>query len=297
MSYLLNASAAAISLPGISGSTRVCAVIGDPIEHTLSPAIHNAAFDRLKMDFACVPFRVRIVELRESIEGLRALGVLGFNIMMPHKSHVLHFLDWIDKTAQEIGAVNTVVRKKASLCGYNTDGEGAVRALSQLGSLSGRKVLILGAGGAAKAIAYYLSKPAESITILNRTPSNGARLASKITGWSGIKSRSCALSRKNLGREARGADILINALPAHAFAPLGKILVQDELITQNMLVMDANYTPESEFLTNARLTGAKAIDGLEMLIQQAGLSFKLWTGLEPPIDTMRQAAIEARTSR
>jgi shikimate dehydrogenase len=297
MNQLLNASTTAIDLPGINGSTRVCAVIGDPVEHTLSPGIHNAAFKRLKMDLVYVPFRVRTSQLRAAIKGLRCLEVSGINIMMPHKSRVLRFLDRIDKTAQEIGAVNTVVRKKASLHGYNTDGEGAVRALSQLGSLSGRKALILGAGGAAKAIAYYLSKSAETIVILNRTPSNGARLASRIIEWSGIPSRSCALSRRNLRREARRADLLINTLPVHAFARLGKIAVQDGLITQNMLVMDANYMPESEFLTDAKLAGAKAIDGLEMLIQQAGLSFKLWTGLEAPIDAMRQAAIEARTRR
>ena len=297
MSYLLNASTRAIDLLRINGSTQVCAVIGDPIEHTLSPTIHNAAFKRQKMDLVYVAFRVRKRDLQAAIEGLRSLGVLGINIMMPHKSRVIRFLDWIDRTAQEIGAVNTVVGKKATLHGYNTDGEGALRALSQLGSLSGRKALILGAGGAAKAIAYYLSKSAETIVILNRTPSNGARLASRITEWSGIASRSCALSRKNLAREARGADLLINTLPVHVFAPLGKLVLQDRVVTQNKLVMDVNYTSESQFLTEAKQAGAKTIDGLEMLIQQAGLSFKLWTGQEAPIEAMRQAAIEERTSR
>ena len=242
MSYLLNAFKTAIDVPGISGSTRVCAVIGDPIEHTLSPAIHNAAFKRLNMDLVYVPFRVRTGELRAAIEGLKSLGVLGLNITMPHKSRVLRLVDRIDKEAREIGAVNTIVRKKNGFHGYNTDGEGAARALSQFGSLSGRKALILGAGGAAKAIAYHLSKSAESIVILNRTPSNGAHLTSRIAEWSGIQSRSCALSRKNLGREAGGADLLINTLPADAFTPIGKILMQDRLIRQNMVVMDANYT-------------------------------------------------------
>jgi len=295
MSYLLDPSTRAIDLPSISGSTRICAVIGDPIEHTLSPAIHNAAFKLLKMDLAYVPFRVPTGELRGAIEGLRSLGVLGFNVMMPHKSSVLRFLDRIDETAEEIGAVNTVVRKQTLLHGYNTDGEGAERALSQLGSLVGRRALILGAGGAAKAIAYYLSKSAETIVILNRTSSNGARLASKITRWSGIPSSSRALTRKNLGMEARGADLLINTLPVHAFAQPSKIVMQDGLIAQDMLVMDVNYAPKSQFLAEAKLAGAKAIDGFEMLIQQAGLSFKLWTGREAPIDAMRRAALEARS--
>lgn len=297
MNSLVNASTTAIDLPTISGLTQVCVIIGDPIEHTLSPAIHNAAFKFLKMNLVLVPFRVRRSELAAAVEGSRSLGVLGINVTMPHKSRVLRFLDRIDETAREIGAVNTVTIKNGSLHGYNTDGEGAVRALSQLGSLSGRKAVILGAGGAAKAVAYYLSKAAETIVILNRTRSNGARLASTITNWSGIPGRSCSLNRTNLRREARRADLLINTLPAHAFARFGKILVQEKLTTQNMLVMDANYTPENEFLTEAKLAGAKAIDGLEMLIQQAGLSFKLWTGLDAPIEVMRKAAIEARKSR
>jgi len=202
MNHLLNTSTTAVQLPSITGSSQVCAIIGDPIEHTLSPAIYNAAFKLLKMDLVYVPFRVRRSELGAAIEGLRSLGALGINVTMPHKSLVLRFLDRIDDAAREIGAVNTVVRKNGSLHGYNTDGEGAVRALSQLDSVSGRRVLIFGAGGAAKAIAYYLSKGAETIVILNRTRSNGARLASKIRKWSGITSSSFPLNRESLRVEA-----------------------------------------------------------------------------------------------
>jgi len=294
MNNLLNASTTTKDPPSVSGSTGVCAVIGDPIAHTLSPVIHNVAFRSLKMDLVYVPFRVRRSELGAAIEGFRSLGVLGINITMPHKSRVLRFLDRIDDTAREIGAVNTVVRKSARLHGYNTDGEAAVTALLHLGSLSGRKALILGAGGAAKAIAYQLSETADSIVILNRTRSNGARLASKITKWNGIPSRSYSLDRANLRREARRGNLLINTLPVHVFPRFAKMLIQEGLAARDMLVMDANYNPESDFLTKARLTGARAIDGLEMLVEQAALSFKLWTGLDAPIDVMREAAVEAR---
>jgi shikimate dehydrogenase len=297
MNHLSNASTTTKDPPSISGSTEICAIIGDPIAHTLSPAVHNAAFRSLKMDLVYVPFRVRRNELGMAIEGFRSIGVIGINVTMPHKSRVLRFLDRIDDTAREIGAVNTVARKSTRLHGYNTDGKAAVTALSHLGSLSGRKALILGAGGAAKAIAYQLSETADSIVILNRTRSNGARLASKITKWNGIPSHSYVLSGTNLRREARRGNLLINTLPAHVFPRFGEILIEEKIAEGDMLVMDANYELKNDFLTEARNSGAKAIDGLEMLIEQASLSFKLWTGVDAPIDVMRKAAAEARAIR
>ena len=294
MNHLPNPLSTTKAPPTITGLTKVCAIIGDPIAHSLSPAIQNAAFRALKMNLVYVPFRVRTSELGAAIEGLRSLGVLGINVTMPHKSRVLRFLDRVDDTAREIGAVNTVVRRSAGLHGYNTDGKAAVSALSELGSLSGRTVLILGAGGAAKAIAYQLSKMAETVVILNRTRSNGAQLARMITKWNGIPSRSYALNKANLRRETGRTNLLINTLPANVLPPFGKILTQEGLAARDMLVMDANYGLKNEFLATARNVGVKAIDGLEMLIQQAALSFKLWTGLNAPINAMRKAALEAR---
>jgi shikimate dehydrogenase len=297
MIHQSNASRTTNDLLRISGSTRVCAIIGDPIAHTLSPSIHNAAFRSLKLDFVYVPFHVRRSELGDAIEGFRSLGVLGVNVTRPHKSRVLRFLDKIEPSAKKIGAVNTIVRNNAKLRGYNTDGESAIAALSRLGSLSGRKALILGAGGAAKAIAYQLSKTVHSIVILNRTRSNGTGLASNITKWNGITSRSYDLDKANLRREAQSRDLLINTLPPSVFARFANILIEERLATPDMLIMDANYGSESIFLTRARLAGIKAIDGLEMLIEQAARSFKLWTGLNAPIDVMRQAAFEKRMSQ
>jgi shikimate dehydrogenase len=297
MTHKSNASGATSDALRISGSTRVCAIIGDPIRHTLSPFIHNAAFRSLKLDLVYVPFHVRRSELAAAIDGFRSLGVLGINVTMPHKSQVMRFLDKIENTAKKIGAVNTIVTKNAKLHGYNTDGEAAITALSRLGSLSGRKALILGAGGAARAIAYQLSKTADSIVILNRTRSNGMLLASNITKWNGIPSSSNDLNRSSLRREAKSRDLLINTLPVSVFPRFANILIEERLVTRDMLVMDANYEHESHFLEKARLAGVKAIDGLEMLIEQAAYSFKLWTGLDAPIDVMRQAAISERASR
>jgi len=281
----------------IGGSTQICALIGDPVTHTLSPAIHNAAFRSLRMDHVYVAFRVRMSDLGAAVQGLKSLRVLGINVTMPHKLRVLSYLDRIDNTAREIGAVNTVIRSGTSLLGYNTDGQAAVTALSNLESLSGMRALVLGAGGAARAITYHLSKLTGSIVILNRTRSKGMTLASKIRGWNGTLANAYGLNRTNFRREASHADLLINTLPARAFPRFAKILLQERLVSRGMLVMDANYQPESDFLAEARFAGAKAADGLEMLIEQAALSFRLWTGLDAPIDIMRKAAVEARPTQ
>jgi shikimate dehydrogenase len=293
----MSRSQASSNVLSISGSTGMYAIIGDPIAHTLSPAIQNAAFKSLNMNRVYVPFRVRENELGQAIEGLRSLGVLGFNVTMPHKSSVLRLLDTIDTTAKKIGAVNTVVRKNSRFHGYNTDGEAAVTVLSRLGSLSGRKVVILGAGGAASAIAYQLAKTVESIVILNRTRSNGALLAYEITNRKGASCKAYPLDKRNLRSEAARANILINALPATAFPRFGKILIQARLVARDMLLMDVNYEARSDFLSKAKLSGATVIDGIEMLIGQAALSFKLWTGRDAPINVMRKAIAEARAKR
>jgi shikimate dehydrogenase len=281
----------------ISGSTGVYAIIGDPIAHTLSPAIYNAAFKSLNMNFAYVPFRVRENELGQAIAGLRSLGVNGFNVTMPHKSSILRFLDTIDATAKKIGAVNTVVRRNSRFHGYNTDGEAAVTALSRHGSLSREKIVILGAGGAARAIAYHLAPTVESIVILNRTRSNGARLAYDIARRRGASCQTYHLDRRNICREAARGNVLISTLPVSAFPRFGKILIQEELITRDTLLMDVNYEFKSDFHSKARLTGATIIDGIEMLIGQAALSFKLWTGHDAPINVMSKAVAEARANR
>jgi len=249
------------------------------------------------MDFAYVPFRVRTNELKAAIEGIRSLGILGVNVTIPHKRRVLPLLDAVERTALQIGAVNTIVRNDCRLRGYNTDGQAALAALQSLaGSLLGRRAVILGAGGAARAIVYYLSKTVESIAILNRTRSRASSIASKIARLRAITSRSYGLNKASLQRELGQADLLINTIPADAFARLGNILIQEQLIRQDMVVFDVNYKPKNDFLVNAKLAGAKAIDGLDMLVRQAALSFTLWTGREAPIDVMREAAIEARAT-
>jgi shikimate dehydrogenase len=279
----------------INGGTKVCAVIGDPIEHSLSPPIHNAAFRSLGMDFVYVAFRVRGDELARAMEGFRALGIVGVNVTRPHKTSVVHLLDKIEKNAREIGAVNTIVNTDGTLRGYNTDGQAALYVLQEIGgSLSGKRVVILGAGGAARAMTHHLSKTVPNISILNRTRVKGSRLSAEIVGRSKAKCRACGLSKADLRREVPKADLVINTLPVDVLPRFGATLIGEGLIRPGMIVFDANYLQRSDFLVEAEHAGAVVTDGLDMLVCQAALSFKLWTGRDPPIDVMRAAAREAR---
>src|SRR3989304_4936973 len=162
----------------ISGKTRVCGVIGDPIEHTLSPAMHNAAFNHLKLDFVFLAFRVEAAGLENAMRGMRGLGIHGLNVTMPHKGTVIDYLDVVDSTVKFLGAANTILNKDGKLSGFNTDGVGALKALRENGVvLSEKKVLLLGAGGAAKAIAFSLAEEVGELVVLNRAAEKAKELA------------------------------------------------------------------------------------------------------------------------
>ena len=162
----------------ISGKTKVCGVIGDPIEHTLSPIMHNAAFEALKIDYVFLAFKVKAAEVENAMNGMRALSIHGLNVTMPHKNAVIKYLDEVDPAGKTIASANTILNKDGRLFGFNTDGVGALNALEQNGvKPRGKKVLLLGAGGAAKAIAYTLSQEADELVILNRTPKPATDLA------------------------------------------------------------------------------------------------------------------------
>ena len=295
MNEPLGASSTITDLHKISGGAKVCAVIGDPIEHSLSPPIHNAAFRSLGMDLVYVAFRVRKDELARAMGGFRALRILGVNVTRPHKTSVMRFLDRIERDAREIGAVNTIANTDGTLRGYNTDGQAALDVLREIGrSLSDKRVVILGAGGAARAIAHCLSRTVLSISILNRTRAKGSRLSAEIVRRSKAKCRAYGLSKANLRKEVPKADLIINTLPVDVLPRFGATLMHEGLIRPGMIVFDANYSHNSDFLVDAERAGAVVTDGLDMLVRQAALSFKLWTGRDPPIDIMRAAAKKAR---
>lgn len=278
----------------ISGKTKICGVIGDPVEHTLSPVVHNAAFSKLKLDFIYVAFRVEKEELENAISGMRGLGIHGLNVTMPHKNAVINYLDKIDSTAKFIGAVNTIVNDDGKLVGFNTDGVGAVKALQENGlHLTGKKMLLLGAGGAAKAIAFNAAQEIEELRILNRTTEKAKRLAEALRRKFNKRIKGGSLSANLIKDELKDSDILINATFVGMHPNIGKSLVDPEWLRPDLCVLDIVYNPiETRLAKDAKAAGAKVINGVEMLIYQGAASFEIWTGYSAPIHVMKQAALD-----
>lgn len=273
-----------------SSSTKLYAVIGDPIEHSLSPIMHNVAFQRLNLNSVYLAFKVRSQDLEAAIAGMRSLGILGFNVTVPHKVSVMKYLDKVDRQVVEIGAVNTVVNKDGVLMGYNTDGAGALAALREKGvEAKGRKVVLLGAGGAARALAFAIAPLAESFVILNRTESKAKDLASALkrfnTAVEGKK-----LSETTLRSELADADILINSMSVGMYPRVDETPVKKKHLRQGMTVFDIVYNPLMTcLLKEAEAVGAHVVGGVKMLVYQGALAFELWTGRKPPVDEMCEA--------
>jgi shikimate dehydrogenase len=280
----------------ISGKTKTCAIIGDPVEHTMSPAMHNAAFKKLGLDYLYIPFRVEPERLAQAVAGLRALNVRGFNVTIPHKVSVIPLLDRLDPLAAKIGAVNTVVNDGGLLHGYNTDAEGFLRVLTGRGiEPQDKNVVILGAGGAARAISYVLAQHGARLTILNRKLEldwavDIARLIKKELGKD-VKVGE--LTPRILSPALAKADVLVNATSVGMSPAGGKSPVPARLLERRLVVFDIVYNPiETKLLREAKAAGAKVIGGVEMLAWQGALAFEKWTGQSAPVDLMRREAVK-----
>jgi shikimate dehydrogenase len=278
----------------ISGKTRVCGVIGDPIEHTLSPVMHNAAFGHLKLDFVFLAFRVKAAELENAMRGTRGLGIHGLNVTMPHKNAVVKFLDELDPTVKFLGSVNTILNEDGRLLGFDTDGVGALKALRENGvNPDGKKLLLLGAGGAAKAIAYSLAREAEELCVLNRASEKAGELAELLSRTFGKKVAGGALSASAVRRNLQDSDILINATSVGMYPNVSHSLVAPQWLKPDLCVMDIVYNPvETKLVKDAKAAGARVISGVEMLLYQGAASFEIWTGVSAPVEVMRRAAMK-----
>ena len=276
----------------VSGSTHVIGIIGDPVSHSLSPRLHNAAFAKLGLDYVYVPLPVCAADVGAAVRGLAALGFRGANVTIPHKGAVIPYLDDLSEDARLAQAVNTIVVDDGHLHGYNTDVEGVRAALVALAgdSLSGDPALILGAGGAARAAALALARLGCPLVIVNRTPSAAERLSSLVL--EGVPGASCgwlalsALTEQVVQRQR----VVVNATSL-GMRGEGKVpaLLADN-VTAGQVVFDAVYasTP-TDFLVAAQSRGATVVDGLTMLLGQAAEAFSLWTGVPAPLDVMRDA--------
>jgi shikimate dehydrogenase len=277
----------------VSGKTKVCAIIGDPVEHSLSPTMHNAAFDVLGLNLVYVAFNVKPNELESAVLGAKMLGIRGLNVTMPHKNAVIKYLDKLDCSATGIGAVNTVLNENGKLVGYNTDGIGALAALQENGVYTEeKKVVLLGAGGSAQAIAYEVSQEADELVILNRTVANAQRLAVSLRKNMDSTVRADVLSAGVLKRELADADVLVNATSVGMQPNVDQTPVPAEYLRPDLCVMDIIYNPlQTKLALDALAAGAHVVSGLEMLVYQGAVSFEIWTNCPAPVQAMKAAAL------
>ena len=275
----------------LSGKTKVCGIIGDPIGHTMSPLMHNAAFTRMGIDYLYVPFRVKKEELGQAIAGMRALNIRGLNVTIPHKVVIMPLLDKLDGLAERIGAVNTVVNDDGVLTGYNSDASGFLQALRAGGvEPAGKKVVVLGAGGASRAISFTLAERGAHLVILNRQLEFAwaEELAGQISQASEREVAALKLDEENLSSVLAGADVLVNATSVGMSPDIHETPVPGKLLKPGLVVFDIVYNPlKTRLLEEAEAAGAKTISGLDMFVWQGALPFELWTGLKAPVELMR----------
>jgi len=269
----------------VAGSTRVAAVIGHPVRHSISPVIHNAAFRALDLDWVFTAFEVAPGRAAAAAEGARDLGVSGLSVTMPHKADVVRALDRLTPTAERLGAVNTVVRQGSrQLVGDNTDGAGFLDALRTDEGFdpAGRRCLVVGAGGAARAVVLALAGAgAAEVVVANRTAGRAAEAAALAPG----------VARPGSTEEADSVDLVVNATP-QGMAGDRSLPVPAASLGPGQLVVDLVYHPAvTPLVEAARERGAAAANGLGMLIHQAAHAFRLWTGEDPPLEVMSAAAM------
>jgi len=267
----------------ITAKTKLLAIIGDPVQHSLSPIMRNASFEALGLDYLYVALHVKKNDLEAAVRGMQALGFRGFNATMPHKKALCNLVDEIDEFADFCQAVNTV-DIDGTLYGYNTDGPGTLDALKAVHADTSHAV-VLGAGGAGRAIAYALAKDGSDLTILNRDASKASELADKIRK-AGLKAKGGGLDR--LDAEVKKATTLCHVTPVGMHD--NATIVPAKLLRADLTVMDAVYKKkDTKLITNAKKAGCITVPGLQMLLYQGRLSFERWTGKKAPMDVMEKA--------
>ncbi|MEW6681150.1 MAG: shikimate dehydrogenase [bacterium] len=269
----------------ITGKTKVVGLMGWPVKHTFSPIMHNACFSQLNMDWVYLSFNVEPERLKDAIYGLSALGIVGVNVTIPHKIEAMSHLTEIDEKAKMIGAVNTILFKENERLGFNTDGEGFIASIKDF-SLKGKNALLIGCGGAGRAIAVSLAYEGIArlcISDVSKERENGLYRLLK-------DNFNCFV--KSFDGKIEPYDLIINA------SPLGMkenepIPIERSLIQKGQIVYDIIYNPpKTRLLIEAEKRGAKIINGIEMLIHQGARAFEIWTGVYPPLEVMRRAVLE-----
>lgn len=269
--------------PPVSGRTRLAAVLGNPVRHSLSPVLFDAAAAARGVDLAYVALEVDAGSLRDAMEGVRALGFVGVNVTMPHKEHVGSLVDHCTDRATRLQAVNCVTVEDGRLMGDNTDGAGFLAGLRHDGiEVAGRRVAVLGAGGAARAICDALGGAGAALVTVHNRSIDRARVAAALAGDVGVVGEA---------EQLRAADVIVNATPL-GMAGDRSIPLDPTVLRSDHVVVDIVYHPiETPLLAAAGSVGAQTINGLGMLIGQAGIAFERWCGIDAPVAEMRLAAV------
>lgn len=278
----------------LTGTTRVTGVFGYPVHHSQSPAMHNTAFQDLGLDFVYVPFSVHPDDLEGAVRGVRALGIVGVNLTIPHKERVIEFLDWVSEDAKRIQSVNTIHNCDGVLKGYSTDGPGFIRALEASGkSPVGSNAVVVGAGGSARATVYALATVGADVTILNRTFDRALEVAEHLNSVLGEGTvKPMALDDPDACRFVRKADLLVNCTPVGMHPHPDAQPIPSEWLHAGLFVFDQIYNPlETKLLRAARAVGAQWANGVKMLVFQGALSFDIWTGQTPPVQAMEATVL------
>lgn len=277
----------------ISGKTRLTGLIGYPVRHSISPNMHNRAFQYLGLDYVYLVFEIKEDNLKDTVMAIKTLDVAGFNVTMPLKQIIMPLLDEISKEAQLIGSVNTVINDNGKLIGHNTDGKGYVKSLEDEGiTVEGKRFVMAGAGGAARSIAIQLALDgAQEITIFNRTLDKAKEICEIINkNIPNCKVMTTGYEENQLKQQLKKADVLINCTSL-GMAPHEEksIITNPELLHTDLIVSDIIYFPaKTKLLQMAEDAGCKVINGVGMIIGQGALAFKIWTGLDMPIDYVKE---------
>lgn len=281
----------------ISATTKLVGLFGHPVGHSLSPAMHNAAFAALDLDCVYMAFDIRPGDIERAMSALPALGLLGVNVTIPYKEAVLPLLDTVTPEAAHSGAVNTIVVDDGRLVGYNTDGVGFIRSLAEEAGEdpAGKTVLLLGAGGACRAVAAALAfRGAARIIIANRDVARAVAVAGAVNQVQGGIAAAVPLTEEEVARAMREAQVVIQTTPVGMYPRVDEPpVVNPELLRPGQLVCDLIYNPrQTAFLAGASRRGCRTLSGLGMLLFQGVEAFGLWTHQDPPVDVMRRVLEE-----
>ena len=284
-----------MNITSISPKTRLCAVVGNPVGHSLSPAIHNAAFAALGLDFVYLAFRVE--DLPGALAGMRALeNFRGMSVTIPHKIAAIGLVDEVSAVDRAIGSINTIIKEDGRLTGLGTDGPGALQAICEAGvAIDGREVLLLGAGGAARAIAFTLATAARprQLSLLDVAENVLRSLAADLRAGTAVEVDAAVMGDGALARMMARADIIINCTPIGMHPHAAASPIPAAMLRAGQVVFDIVYTPlETRLLADARARGLRTISGVEMFIHQAVLQFKAFAGQDPPVEVMRRVVLE-----